>query len=289
MDNLLSVIALVGFSAVMGGGLGVLMVWLFYRPGVNRGPTQRLRHLIWSAILLLIDGLFAAMALGIYVQPGSLPSEQQAMGAGLCLGYTILGGWLAIRRLRKVRALEAASEAQMASEGPPAGPYLNGSPNRQIVMRAAVRKAIRTADYFIGAGLCGIALIGGTMVGTTARSWAARNGIHSAVLFFLLIHFVAFAYSQVVSGTAIRALNAAIRQDWQVRRRGQFLLAAGPLFFALPIGVLSIGMAVGIMAQLVALRLGYSRTNQPPAGTVATVRQLRRARRATAGAPQLSA
>jgi hypothetical protein len=91
----------------------------------------------------------------------------------------------------------------------------------------------------------------------------------------------------LVSGKALKQLNVAVRDDWRIRRRGQFLLAGGPLVYAIPMtAVLSIGAAAGLTLQLLALWVGYRFTDGPPEGTLKTLWAYRAAHSLKASEPE---
>jgi hypothetical protein len=189
----------------------------------------------WAAIvgvvvtLLLFAGMFAAGALGLMADQESPPEQQRAIGIGLFVGY-VAGGWLAMRRLRRGHAIEAAREALAQRAATPC--TVPTSDSRPSTVQTAGRRAFQTVDYAIGVTFCMGFLIGGAALSTVVQPWAVEWGAQSAVLLFAMVHAAGFAYSQVVTGHAIAALNTAVRLDWLMRRRSQFLLAGGPLLVA---------------------------------------------------------
>jgi hypothetical protein len=268
----MSLVALGLFSGLCGVFLGLLMTALFYKPGVNRGPTQRLRHLIWSATLLVTECVMVAMALGLYAEQGTPAVEQRSMGAGLSLGAAVGGGWLALRRRCGAQQGKPSTVVHGSSAGA----------RQQSRLRTARRRILRTLDYALGMGLCGIALIGGSIAAQYAGAWLEQR-LGPGVMVVVGVHVATFLYGQLVTNRAIAALNTAVRDDWHMRRRSQFLLAAGPFVYAPPLNVSAPGASVSLLVQLVALWLGYRHTDQPPSGAMKVLKQLhslRLARRA---------
>jgi hypothetical protein len=254
-------------GGLAGVGLGALMAALFYHPGVNRGPTQRIRHLLWCAVLLAMEGIFVAAALGLYQDPGAPGVDQRPLSAGLALGTAVSGGWV-VRR-RRARARATATTATAAQQPPtPAGTV--GSPS---MLRTGWRRTHRTLDYAIGMGLCGVALVGGAGLSQSAEPWLTQSA-GSVVLALLGLHVLTFLYGQLISNRGLAALNAALRDDWHVRRRSQFILGAGPFLYAIPLSVTSPGLTASLILHVVILWVGYRHTDLPPSGSLKVARQV---------------
>ena len=113
-------------TALIGGGLGLLMVAIFYRP-FRHGPTARIVHLLHAATLLLICGAFWAGALGFMADMRGQPWE---VTYGLAIGFTGGAGWLWLRRWRRYRRYVRGLEASDAS--------VNGAQRRTVPARLVV-------------------------------------------------------------------------------------------------------------------------------------------------------
>jgi hypothetical protein len=268
-------------TVLFGALVGLMMVGLFYTPGLIRDPTHRIVHLTIVATLLLFAGMFAADALGLMADQQSPPEQQRAIGIGLFVGYVAGGGWRAMRRLRRGRAIEAAHEALLQHAATPGTVPTSGS--RLSPVHTAGRPEFRTVDYAIGVTFCIGFLIGGAALSTVVQPWAVEWGVQSAVWLFAMVHAAGVVYSQVVTGRAIAALNTAVGRDWFMSRRSQFFLAGGPFLVALPVSMIAPGVAAGLVAQLIGLWFGYRHTASPPAGTFKTLGQIRAARAAAVG------
>jgi hypothetical protein len=168
-------IAYVCTSVLFGALVGLMMVGLFYKPGLIRGTTHRIVHLTIVVTLLLFAGMFAAGALGLMADQESPPEQQRAIGIGLFVGYVAGGGWLAMRRLRRGRAIEAAREALAQRGATPC--TVPTSDSRLSPVHTAGRRAFRTVDYAIAVTFCIGFLIGGAALSTVVQPWAVEWGV----------------------------------------------------------------------------------------------------------------
>ena len=87
-------------ATLIGAGVGLLMVAIFYRP-MRYSPTARIVYLIYAATLLGLCGTFWAGALGFIADMRGQPRE---LSYGLAAGYTCRSGWLWLRRQRRLAA-----------------------------------------------------------------------------------------------------------------------------------------------------------------------------------------
>jgi hypothetical protein len=142
---------------------------------------------------------------------------------------------------------------------------------------------MRVADYLIGVTICNMLLgyaavlkmkptevsfahwLGGFVDPRTA-ALAARGGLMLA----------GFLYAQLISGAAIKALNAALRSDWAVSRRWNYWLLVPPFALAMPVTLLAPRLLVGIAAHFGALWAGYRYTSEPPGTALHTLKLLLR-------------
>jgi hypothetical protein len=251
------------YSLLVAVGLGVLIVGLFYRPGALHGPTNRIYRLFWAALLFaVVPFAFAQEAFGSKRISGYSITETRVVGVSMFVGYAIGGGGVAWRRRRRGRQSVVVPSRLDANAG--------SSPTAKRSLPAAVR----VADYCFGVLFCWGALLAGTEVGPALRNWATHHGLRPEFVVLLMIQVVGLTYSQVVTASFTRALNTAVRLDWRAQRKRQFILAAGPFVAGLSIVVIAPSIAAGLLAQLIALFLGYTRTDGPPAGTLATLKRI---------------
>ena len=272
--NVAGVVAYAALAAFLGAGLGWLMARIFYRPGTSRGPTQRVRHVIWAIELVVLAPSFVILGFASTPDPGTSIAQQRALGVGLGIGYAFGSLTVARRRQKQATARRLAGEARRGASAESA--RQSGWLRRKV--RLVVRIVVRIVDYWLGVGLCAGVLIGGTEAGNYLKSWERARG-WSVLMVLATVHAGSFVYGQFVSSLAIGALNSAIREDWRVGRRARFWLASGPWWFLAPILIVpSPGAAVGLIAQLLALYAGHRHTTAEPAGPWATLKLLRAAR-----------
>jgi hypothetical protein len=274
-------------TALIGGGLGLLMVAIFYRP-FRHGPTARIVHLLHAATLLLICGAFWAGALGFMADMRGQPWE---VTYGLAIGFTGGAGWLWLRRWRRyrqyVRDLEASDASVNGAQRRtvPAG----NAPGRTAVATAspklaprvpAWRLAIRCIDYALGVMFCTTALTGGAGISLTLRAAVARHFTGTAHLpaligTHLVLALIGLAWSQLITGAALRAMRYALARDWRIARRWQYILLAVPFAWCLPISIAAPGILAGLLLNLATLWAGWRYTTDPPNTPLATLKSLR--------------
>jgi hypothetical protein len=274
-------------AAVISAGLGLLMVALFYRP-VRYGPTARIVHLIHSATLLAICGVFWAGALGFMADTRSQPRE---LTYGLAAGFTGGAGWLWLRRQRRYRRYLPDHAASGAPASGARGRTATGSntPGRTAAATASAtpaprvpawRLAIRCIDYALGVMFCTVALAGGAGISLNLHAAVAQRFTGTAHLPGLIATHVVLgvaglAWSQIITAAVLRAMRAALDHDWQIARRWQYILLAVPFAWCLPLCIVAPGMVAGIMLNLATLWAGWRYTPDPPATPLRTLKTLR--------------
>jgi hypothetical protein len=272
---------------LMGAGLGLLVVAIFYRPA-RYGPTARIVHLIHAATLLIICGTFWAGAFGFLADMRDQPWE---VPYGLATGYTCGSGWLWLRRQRRyrryLRDLAASGVPARGTQGR-AAPG-NGTPGRPAAAGAssgpaprvpAWRLAIRCADYAMGAMFCTAALAGGAGISlnlhvAVARRFTGAAHMPGLISTYAVLGVVGLAWSQVITAAVLRAMRAALARDWRIARRWQYILLAVPFAWCLPYCIVAPGMFAGILLNLVTLWAGWRYTPDPPSTPLRTLQALR--------------
>jgi hypothetical protein len=83
------------------------------------------------------------------------------------------------------------------------------------------------------------------------------------------------AYSQLVSGVARKAMDAALGRDWRVSRPLHYALLALPFVLALPATLAFPGLLTGILVQLGTLYAGWRWTTERPGTPLRTARLVR--------------
>jgi hypothetical protein len=264
---------------VLGCLFGVLMVGLIYRPGVNRGPTLRIRHAFMSGMLVVMTAMLWALVLGVDQAPAADPANFQGPpGIALALGCTAGGGWLALRRRLRNRGIEAMlsqADSNMRVDSVPSAVERQPSGPRRVWTTI-----LRTIDYIVGALLCGYSLGVGALIARNLRGnlnqWLAAVGLHGSLYADVFATAGGLLYSQVVTRAALKALDLALRNDWKMSRRNHYLLAGGPFVYALTFVAGAPGILAGVVLHLVTLTVGYRWTDARPLSPIATLLLLRR-------------
>lgn len=270
------IIAGVMSGLIFGAFIGILFAYFFFRPVVPRGATRRIVQKIHVAAIIGMGAVFWAQAMGGGSSGQGSPSLDIAVGWALAPGYTIGAGWLVIRRWRQYQSTLVAR---------PSPPVRNvaGAPRRRIL-----RSVIRSIDYLIGVGLILEAYVLSVMLGSwlrdNATSWLAQVGLGEVYLADALIFAGGFAYSQLVTGGALRAMQAALRHDWLVSRNRHYVLLGVPflvtLFYlsamaASKAAAAPAGLLAGLVTQLVTLYVGWRYTSDRPQGLIKTAQLVR--------------
>jgi hypothetical protein len=259
-------------AAVLGLLFGFFMAAMFLPRG--GGPTRRVLGVVGLAALVLISGTFWGIAAGL-IHPQDSSGQYQSLGMagnyGLAAGISAGAGLVILTRFGRRGREAVAAERKRARAGGP----------------RPAHRAIRVADYLIGVMICNMLLgyaavlkmkptevsfahwLGGFVDPRTA-ALAARGGLILA----------GFLYAQLISGAAIKALNAALRSDWAVSRKWNYWLLVPPFGLAMPVTALAPGLLAGIAAHFGALWAGYRYTSEPPGTALQTLKLLLRRRRA---------
>ena len=74
---------------------------------------------------------------------------------------------------------------------------------------------------------------------------------------------------------AIRALNTALRHDWQVSRARNYLLLTPPFLLFAPKAAAAPGLLAGVVTHLAVLFLGWRYTRERPQTALKTLRLVR--------------
>lgn len=265
-------------AAVLGLLFGLFTAAVFLPRG--GGPTRRVLGVVGLAVLVLVSGTFWGIAAGL-IHPQDSSGPYQSLGVagnyGLAAGISVGAGLAILTRFGRRGREAVAAERKRARAGRP----------------RPAHRAIRVADYLIGVMICNMLLgyaavlkmkptevsfahwLGGFVDPRTA-ALAARGGLMLA----------GFLYAQLISGAAIKALNAALRSDWAVSRKWNYWLLVPPLALAMPVTLLAPGLLADIAAHFGALWAGYRYTSEPPGPALQTLKLLlRRRRRAVAPRP----
>jgi hypothetical protein len=245
------------FAAVIGflvGGLAVAVM----PSGGRGGPTTRMVRALWLLLTVAVCGEFWAGAFGLV--PNISYGNYPAAGYGLAVGVTA-GASLVVRR--RVRVWRQASG--------------------DLRMRPGfARQVIRIVDYAAGVTVCN-SLLGGAIyfkMKTTRADFSHWLGGHvdprvATLAARVGLLLAGFLYAQLISGGAIRALNAALRDDWAVTRKWNYLLLVPPFALVAPLAIVAPGLLAGIALHMANLFVGWRYTNEPPGTTIQTIRRLR--------------
>jgi hypothetical protein len=281
-------VALIG--AATGAGVGVLMVFLFYQPDRRRGPTARIIQAIWTGTLILLIGEFWIQAFGFDSPDAGADPVDLRTSIPLAAGVTIGSGWLGLRRWRRHRQMLRSDGGPAAgaagTTGIESGAIVStgtdtcGPAAPVPVWRRRLRLAVRFVDYAYGLLFCWAAIVGAAAVGQDVRP-------RSATWFFGQAHALTvvgtqavlaaagLAYSQLVSGVARKAMDAALARDWRVSRPLHYALLALPFVLALPAALAFPGLLTGILVQLGTLCAGWRWTTERPSTPLRTARLVR--------------
>ena len=215
--------AVVLFSATAGAGVGVLEVYLFYRPDRRHGPTARIQQAMLTGTLLLAVGLFWGQALGLLAADAGTDPIDRTVSVPLAVGFTLGSGWLGQRRWRRYRRMlrpePAAGSARTTGAGSAESPGATAVP----AWRRRLRLAFRSLDYAMGALFCYGAIIGAAAVSDEVRTrsgtWFSGHA-HAVTLVGtqVVLLVVGISYSQLVSGVARKALDVALARGRLLRR-----------------------------------------------------------------------
>ncbi|WP_164492917.1 hypothetical protein [Streptomyces lydicus] len=270
------IVMTVVWSLVFGAVVGIFVTALFYRPGVTRGPTRRMVQKMHGLILIIFGAVFWAVAIGwMSLDQGKSATDSASMW-GLAPGYTVGAAWLAVRRWRRAHPV-ATRQVTLPSQ-------VSGRTSWSRKRRAAVR----AADYLMGVGFILVAYSAGLLVGpwlkANVASLLARFGLGGRYLDEIFVIVGGIAYSQLITGGALRALQVALKHDWVISRGNHYLLLAVPfmvtliyvsLYAAAGVVPFPIGLMAGLAINLVVLFVGWRYTTERPAGTLKTVRRVR--------------
>ncbi|MBK3525385.1 MULTISPECIES: hypothetical protein [Streptomyces] len=129
-----------------------------------------------------------------------------------------------------------------------------------------------------------VSIMVGVWLKGNATSWLTQVGLSGLYLSDALCFVAGFAYSQLVTGGALRAMQAALRHDWPIPRTWHYVLLAVPflvvLFYVSILAVskaaaVSNGLLAGLIAQLITLYIGWRYTSDRPQGLLKTARGVR--------------
>jgi hypothetical protein len=244
---------------------------------VGGGATRRVLRVLSLAFLVMLCGAFWGAAAGLVnFQGNSGPGQSlgTAGNYGMAVGLTAGAGLVIVRRIRGPwRAAASAGQGRVP-----------------IGRLRPAQRAIRVIDYVVGVVLCNMLLsypvlfslkqtevslahwLDGFLPSPTA-GLAARGGLM----------LTGFLYAQLISGGAIKALNMALRSDWAVSRKWNYLLLVPPFALIAPFAVVAAvvapglrGLLGGIAVHFATLYAGYRYTSEPPGTTLQTLKLLRR-------------
>jgi hypothetical protein len=244
------------FSTPLAIGLGIALLAVptaLLVPVAPRGDT-RLSRLFWIVVL---GGCCASAWLG----PSGLLSDPDVHGLAFAAGATIgFGGMLLWQRRRARR--------------PSSAPTPGHKPGIGILeyLLAAILLAV-----FLEGGSVLTAILHGAVSEWFAAGWAAGLAFYATtgVLFAL-----SFAYSQLVARAAVRAMDKALKDDWEVTPNQHYALLVPPYVLAaanLPVPPI----LAGICVQLANLFVSWRYTDGRPKTPLETLKTLwaRRKRR----------
>jgi hypothetical protein len=221
-----------------------------------RGAVMRILGVFGLAMLLLITGIWWAAATGA-VQADFPAATKYGVAVSFSLTtHSVItglldGSWRAEN-----------GEAKSEYRPPP--------------------RVIRVLDYALGMLLCYYLLT----LGVTFKSHQLHvDLLHWLEGFFdarmaevatrVLVTVAGLLYAQLISGAAIRALNTALRHDWQLSRGWNYLLLTPPFLLFTPKAAAAPGLLAGVVTHLVILFLGWRYTRERPQTTLKTVRLVR--------------
>jgi len=273
-------------AALIGGGPGLLMVAIC-RP-FRHGPTARIVHLLHAATLLLLLGVFWAGALGFEADMRGQPWD---VTYGIAIGFTGGAGWLWLRRWRRYRrhvrdlaasgaAVSAAQRRTVPGGNAPGRTAVATTSSKPAPRVPAWRLAIRCIDYALGVMFCTTALTVGAAISPSLHAAVARHFTGTAHLpaligTHLVLALIGLAWSQLITGAALRAMRYALARDWRLARRWQYILFAVPFAWCLPISIAAPGILAGLLLNLATLWAGWRYTSDPPNTPLATLKTLR--------------
>jgi hypothetical protein len=260
-------------AALAGCFLGLFMAARFLP--VGGGATRRVLRVVSLAALVMICGTFWGAAVGlINIQDSSGPSQSlgTAGNYGIAIGLSAGAGLVIMRRIRGPWRATAASA---------------GKDRVPMGRLRPAQRAIRVIDYLVGVLICTMLLAYAIFFKMKPAEVSLAHWLdgflpsHKAALTARGALIVAgFLYAQLISGGAIKALNMALRGDWAVSRKWNYLLLVPPFALIAPYAVLSPGLLGGIAVHFGILYAGYRYTSELPGTVLQTLKLLRR-RRAT--------
>jgi hypothetical protein len=256
--------------AVLGFFMGLFMASRFLPRG--GGPTLRVLRVVGLAGLALICGTFWGAAAGlINIQEDSGQSIGSAGNYGLAAGLSAGVGLVTLRRARGPWRQSVAAGPDHARPGGP----------------RPAQRVIRVVDYVLGAWICYMLLWLGPVFSTKPAETGFAHWLDgffaprtAALVARLGLELAGFLYGQLISGAAIKALSAALRRDWAVSRKWQYLLLVPPFALVTPLAIVLPGLLSSIALYFATLYIGYRYTSEPPGSALHTLKLLRRQRRA---------
>jgi hypothetical protein len=230
---------------------------------------------MWAACLLFIGGFFWVGVFNPSVY-GTQTGMGRLEGCALALGYTIGGGWLAVRRRQRHRRNLSATTAEGTIR--PTGHHV-----KESTLRRWMRLVTRCFDYGLGTAMCFAALFGAAAFsnyvhGKTAYWFTGQTHTVAVIGTHVVVAAAGFAYSQLISGGAIRAMNTGLGHDWAIKRNWHYILLAPPFLLVLPAAVVAPGLALGAVTHLVNLWIGWRFTDERPTTPLRTLKEVRQRR-----------
>jgi hypothetical protein len=241
------------FNTPLGGAAAALLAGSMYSGlvGIFVPPRPRGSGRLIALVATVLT-LVAVLVAWVDVFTDS-SSVGYWMSLGTAVGVTVGGlGMLGVRRL-----------AGRASGAPASRP-----PGHQFWF-----------EYLVGAWLCFLGLRLGSEythleLDRTVESWFAGWGID--VAFYGAsgaVQALGFAYSQLVAAAAVRALNTALGDDWQLARNLHYALLAPPFVLA-TVWEPAPSIVAGAVAQLVSLLVCWRYTDDRPKTPLQTLKWL---------------
>ncbi|MGH3230461.1 MAG: hypothetical protein ACRDOA_18125 [Streptosporangiaceae bacterium] len=243
------------FSGLLAGlFISAITAVIFVPPA--RGAVMRIVGVFGSVMLLLFTGISWAAATGVVHE--DFPA---ATKYGVAVSFSLTTHSV-------IKGLLDGSWREESGE-----PRSGNRPARRVV---------RVLDYALGTFLCYYFLT----LGVTFKShqlhvyflhWLEGffNARMAEVATQVMVTVAGLLYAQLISGAAIRAMNTALRHDWQVSRAWNYLLLTPPFLLFMPKASAAPGLLAGVVTHLAILFLGWRYTRERPQTTLKTLRLVR--------------